>query len=139
MPGCILRVGSKTSNVEPLLKSSGLQPIVVFRKGHPRAPGSTHLSRRSGFNVDVSRADGDLEHQVRDAIRFLKRHAAGVSRLRRHERFGGMTLDFGVYDRTTDQRPWPSYRIPASLIELAGKHGIEIELSFYGPDSTDAG
>jgi len=44
-----------------------------------------------------------------------------------------MTLDFGVYYRATKERPWPSYRFPASLIELAGKHGIEIELSFYGP------
>jgi hypothetical protein len=138
MPGCVLRVGSKTTNVEPLLKTCGLQPIVVFRKGHPRAPGSTLLSQRSGFNVDVSPADGDLERQVRDAIRFLKRHAAGMSRLRRHARFGGMTLDFGVYDRTTEQRPWPSYHLPASLIELAGKHGIEINLSFYGSDSTKA-
>ena len=129
MPGCVLRVESKTTNVEPLLTTSGLQPIVVFRKRHPRAPGSTHLNRRSGFNVDVSRADGDLDQQVRDAIGFLKRHAVGLSRLRREQRFGGMTLDFGVYTRTTEQRPWPSYRISASLIELAGKHGIEIELS----------
>ena len=43
-----------------------------------------------------------------------------------------MTLDFAVYDRATVDRPWPSYRLPATLIELAGKQGIEIELSFYG-------
>jgi hypothetical protein len=45
-----------------------------------------------------------------------------------------MTLDFGLYDRATEERPWPSYHLPASLIELAGKYHIEIELSFYGPE-----
>ena len=136
MPGCVLRVESKTTRVEPLLKTSGLHPIVVFRKGQPRAAGSTQTNRRSGFNVDVSLAGGDLEPQVRDVIKFLKRHSAGISRLRRHAGFAGMTLDFAVYDRTTDQRPWPSYRLPASLIELAGKHGLEIDLSIYGSGST---
>jgi len=133
MPGCVLRVGSKTTEVELLIRASGLKPIVVYRKGQPRAPGSTHLVRQSGFNVDVSEADGALEKQVQDASRFLKRYSAGLKRLRRNEKFGGMTLDFGVYDRATKERPWPSYRFPASLIELAGKYGIEIELSFYGP------
>jgi hypothetical protein len=43
-----------------------------------------------------------------------------------------MSLDFGLYDRATENMPWPSYSLPATLIELAGKHGISIELSFYG-------
>jgi hypothetical protein len=125
--------------VERLVKASGLKPIVVFRKGEARVPGSPKVNRESGFNVDVSRADGALEKQARDAVRFFRRHAAGISRLRRHPQFGGMTLDFAVYDRATDERPWPSYRLPASLIEVAGKHRLEIELSFYGPGSPQAG
>ena len=133
MPGCVLRVGSKTTEVELLIRASGLKPIAVFRRGQPRAPGSTHLNRQSGFNVAVSKADGALEKQAQDATRFLRRHAAGLSRLRRREKCRPMTLDFGVYYRATKERPWPSYRFPAALIELAGKHGIEIELSFYGP------
>jgi hypothetical protein len=47
-----------------------------------------------------------------------------------------MTLDFGIYDRATKEKPWPSYHLPAALVELAGKHGIEIELSFYGSGRT---
>jgi hypothetical protein len=42
-----------------------------------------------------------------------------------------MVLDFGLYYQATPDRPWPSYRLPAALVELAGKYGIEIELSFY--------
>jgi len=133
MPGCVLRVGSKTIDVEPLIKALGLKPIASFRRGHPRVPGSTELNRRSGFNVDVSKADA-IEEQAQDATQFLKRHTAGLTRLRRNKKSDGMTLDFGIYDRATKERPWPSYRLPAALIELAGKHGIEIELSFYGPE-----
>jgi hypothetical protein len=139
MPGCVLRVQSKTSNVEILVKASGLRPVVIHRKGHPRVPGATVLSARSGFNVDVSRADGVVEKQSRDAIRFLRRHAAGLGRLRRCQSFGAMSLDFGLYDRATELMPWPSYCLPAALIELAGKHGISIELSFYGSGSHDGG
>ena len=122
-----------------MVKASGLQSIVIHRKGHPRVPGGTALSPSSGFNVDVSGADGILERQARDAVSFLKRHAAGLARLRRCSAFGGMTLDFGVYDRATVDTPWPSYRLPAVLIELAGKNRIEIELSFYGVESKEAG
>lgn len=116
------------------MKASGLQPIVVCQKGHPRAPGSTSVRRSSGFNVEVSRAEDDLDKQVRDAVRFLKRHATGLHRLRRCTAFGGMTLDFGNWYRATPESPWSSYRFPAVLIELAGKHGIGIELSLYSDE-----
>jgi hypothetical protein len=132
MPGCVLRVQSTTKNVEALVDTSGLRPIIIHRKGEPRVPGSATLSWGSGFNVDVSRADGEIEKQTRDAIRFLKRHDAGLRRLRLCKNFGGMTLDFGLHDRSTPETPWPSYHLPATLIQWAGKHGIEIELSFYG-------
>jgi hypothetical protein len=135
MSGCVLRIQSKTRNVEVLVQAFGLEPIVIHRKGQPRVPGGTHLSTKSGFNVDVSKANGTIEKQALDAIRFLKRHVTGLGRLRRCRGFCGMTLDFGLYDRATENKPWPSYRIPAALIELAGKHGIEIELSFYGSES----
>jgi hypothetical protein len=132
MPGCVLRVRSKTSKVEDLIQASGLTPIVIYRKGRPRLPGSTALSRFSGFNVDVSDAESVLEKQTQDAVRFLRSHARGLARLRRCKAFGGMTLDFGVYERSSSDRPWPSYRLPASLVELAGKHAVDLELSFYG-------
>jgi len=70
-----------------LVKASGLQPIIIHRKGHPRVPGATAFSPSSGFNVDVSRADGILEKQAGDAVRFLKRHASGLARLRRCKAF----------------------------------------------------
>jgi hypothetical protein len=133
MPGCVLRVQSATNQLDDLVEASGLTPIIVHRKGQPRVPGASSRSAASGFNVDVSGADDGIDTQVGDAIRFLKRHDAGLRRLRRCKAFGGMTLDFGLYSRSTKERPWPSYRLPADLIQQAGKHRIEIELSFYGP------
>jgi hypothetical protein len=139
MAGCVLRIGSKTPKIEVLIKASGLRPIAIHRKGYPRIPGGTSLSHGSGFNVEVSNADGTIEKQARDAIRFLKRHAGRLGRLQRCKDFNGMTLDFGLWNRATEDKPWPSYRLPATLIELAGKHGIEIELSFYDSESATAG
>ena len=130
MPGCVLRIVSKTSNVEALVKTSGFQPLVVYRKGLPRAPGGTSVRRVSGFNVDVC-GDGPIEQQASAAVAFLKHHGRALARLRRDRRLAGLQLDFGLYDRKTPSRPWPSYRLPAALIQLAGKHRIEIVLSFY--------
>lgn len=130
MPGCILRV--ETKDVDTAVSASGLRPIVVFRKGTPKAPGASALADCSGFNVEVSRKE-DLEDQVRGAVRFLRRHAVGLQRLRRSRGFCGMALDFGNWYRSTAKAAWPSYHFPPTLVELAGKHGIEIELSLYGP------
>jgi hypothetical protein len=80
----------------------------------------------------VSNADGVLEQQARDAVRFMKKHARGFARMRRCREFGSMTLDFGIYYGASSAVPWPSYRLPLPLIELAAKHAVELELSFYG-------
>ena len=135
MPGCVLRVKSATTEVEKLVEASRLQPVSIYRKGQRRVPSARKLSRVSGFNVDVSRLDTGVKEQTRDAIRFLKRHRADLQRLRRVKTYKGMTLDFGLFDLATKNRPWPTYRLPAELIRLAGKHEIEIELSFYGPET----
>jgi hypothetical protein len=50
-----------------------------------------------------------------------------------------MTLDFGLHDGATANRPWPSYRLPVTLIELAGKYGIEVEMSFYCSEANTEG
>jgi hypothetical protein len=133
MPGCVLRVASKMSQVDELVRISGFRPTAVHKKGHPKSPGSSVMCRTSGFNVVVSLADG-FGPQARDAVRFLTRHARRLGRLRRHVGFRSMTLDFGLYDRASPDVPWPSYRLPSSLVALAGKHGIELELSFYGTE-----
>ena len=36
MPGCVLRIGTKTSDVDRAIEASGLRPLKVFRKGTPK-------------------------------------------------------------------------------------------------------
>ena len=134
MPGCVLGVAAKTSQVEDLVRVSGFTPVAVFTKGQPKVPGSAVMSRTTGFNVVVSIAEG-LEPQARDAVQFLTHHGQGVERLRRHVVFDAMTLDFGLHDCASPDRPWPSYKLPADLVALSGRHGIELALSFYEPVS----
>src|SRR5439155_19580401 len=59
------------------LANTTMQPTIGAHwlrstKGNARA-----ACPSSGFNVDVSDADGVLEKQARDAVRFLKSHAMG--------------------------------------------------------------
>ena len=42
------------------------------------------------------------------------------------------TIDFGLYDASTEDCPWPTYRLPKDFISLAASYDFEIELSFYG-------
>jgi len=141
MPGCILRVVSSSTDVESLIKASGLRPYKVYREGEPLVPVRKLVNKYSGFNIHVSIADGSsLDRQVRDAIRFLKRHSAGLGRLKRHRKFEEMTLDFGLWRGTDETEPLARFcRLPAILIELAGRHGIALELSFYGSNKKRQG
>ena len=139
MAGCVLRVSSLTDNVEALLDVSRLKACAIFRKGEPRIAGSSVTNCVSGFNVVVSNADGAaMDKQVRDAVRFLKRHKERLQRLKRHKEFGGMSLDFGLWMPGEDVI-CRSYTCPATLIELAGKLKIEIEISLYSTDNDAAG
>jgi hypothetical protein len=139
MPGCVLRVVSSSTDIESLIKVSGLRPFLLYRKDEPRIPGGKQLNKSSGFNLDVSKADGFLlDSQVHDAIRFLKRHSAGLRRLVRHRTFEEMTIDFGLWSRSAEKQPAQFCRFPATLIELLGKHGIALELSFYASKQNEA-
>jgi hypothetical protein len=95
------------------------------------------LSHRepSGFNLDVSVADGDLDAEVADALVFLSKHETELKRLRNSPSITGMCLDFGVC-----QRDAPAYflRLPPELLSPAGQLGMEIELSLYAGSGGDA-
>jgi hypothetical protein len=135
MPSCILRVSGSTAKVRKFLASSSIEPRRVFWKGEPRNPKSRVLIKVSGFNVELSTAEG-LEAQSKQAVRFIRKHKDDLL-LIKSLRFSSTAIDFGLYDLATDDRPWPSYRLPSSFIQLASDLGWEIELSFYGvpPDA----
>ena len=130
MPSCVLRVAGATSKVREFCEKSRLEPLRVFWKGKPVNPSSNRISTVSGFNIELSAADG-LALQAAQASRFIRKHKADFM-LVKSLGFRAVSIDFGLYDLATEDRPWPSYSVPAPLISLASEIGASIELSFYG-------
>ena len=73
-----------------------------------------------------------ITKQAQQVLAFLRLNRSDML-LIRQLRFKFATVDFGLNDLATEDRPWPTYRLPASLIQLIGEFGFELELSFYGP------
>ena len=130
MPSCVLRVSGSTAKVRKFLASSGLEPDRVFWKGQPVNRASKRLIQQSGFNIELSSAEG-LPRQAEQAVRFARRHWAALSLIQQLG-FRAVSIDFGLYDLATEDRPWPSYSVPAAVARLASELGATIELSFYG-------
>jgi hypothetical protein len=134
MPDCILRVSTPRAKLKACLSGlATMKPCSIFVKGQPVTPASSRLARHSGFNALVSRADGDLPAQCLDATRFLRVHAEDLTLLHRSLGAGHMRLDFGLWDTSSEDRPWPTFFLPHTLVSAAGTFGITLELSFYGP------
>ena len=131
MPTCILRVSGSTAKVRKFLATASIQPARIFWQGDPGVPRSRGPIKSSGFNIELSGADG-IAAQAEQAARFIRKHKQDLL-LIRSLGFAAATIDFGLHDQATEDRPWPCYRIPRPLIELASEIGCSIELSFYGP------
>lgn len=130
MPSCILRVSGSAVKVRKFLSASSIQPARIFWRGEPHALKGRGLMNTSGFNIQLSSAEG-LPAQAAQAARFIRRHKSDLL-LIRSIGFSSGTIDFGLYDLATEDRPWPSYRLPPAIIQLAGELGCSIDLSFYG-------
>lgn len=133
MPSCMLRVSGSTAKVRKFLAVSSIQPVRVFWKGEPCVLKSRGLIKISGFNIELSGAKG-LPAQATQAVKFIRKHKDDIL-LIKSLGFSSVAIDFGLYDLATEDRPWPSYQLPAAIIHLAGELGCDIELSFYGPSS----
>ncbi len=133
MPSCMLRVAGSTAKVRKFLAASAIQPVRVFWKGEPGFPKSRGPVKTSGFNIELSGAEGLLA-QAGQSAKFIRKHKSDFL-LIKSLRFSSAAIDFGLYDLATEDRPWPSYRLPAAIIQLAGELGCDIELSFYGAPS----
>ena len=110
-----------------------MKPYSVFIKGQPVTPASSRLAKTTGFSSLVSRANGDLPAKCRDATRFLQTHAADFAVLNSVLNAGQVWFDFGLWDISSESRPWPSFFLPHRLVALAGGVGVALKLSFYGP------
>jgi len=132
MPSCVLRVSGSTIKVKKFLRECSLEPWKVYLRGDPGVSASRGPVKVSGFNVVMSGSHGEsIEKLARETLAFLLKHHADLL-LMKSMKFKCSTIDFGLYDMATEDRPWPSYKLPAALVEAAGELQLEIVLSFYG-------
>jgi hypothetical protein len=132
MPSCVLRVAGSTIKIKRLLRESSLEPSKVYFRGDPGFPKSRGPVKTSGFNIVISGSHGEsIEKQAREALSFLRKHRADLL-LMKSMKFKFTLVDFRLNDLATEDRPWPSYRLPATFVEAAGELGLEVILSFYG-------
>ena len=135
MPSCMLRVSGSTAKVRRFLASSTTQPAKVFWKGEPGVPKSRGPVSTSGFNIQLSGADG-IAAQAAQAVKFIRKYKDSLL-LIKSLGLCPAVIDFGLNDLATEDNPWPSYRLPIAFVQLASELGCDIELSFYGvpPDA----
>ena len=85
--------------------------------------------------MGISNASGkDVQMQARDVVKWIRRNGPELRRLKRSSGLEGITLDFPVDSRLGGRKKIAVQcdRFPADLITMAGKFGLEIELSIYG-------
>lgn len=137
MPGCVLHARGEQFAVDAFLAESSLAPYQVHRRGEPiqsvTRPGRHYED--SGFSLDASAADGDLEAECAEVLQFLRTHASELARLAQFPGVNDIRLDFGYYRRKSFCQ---CDYLPPELLLLAGSLRIGIELSLYpAPDKTE--
>jgi hypothetical protein len=133
---CVLRIAGSRAAVRSFTARTSLPVCRVFIAGEPLLSGSPKLTRVTGFNVSVSLAPGtDLPAQVRDALRFFKKHAGELRRLRAAFKRGSPELDFGIWVMAPPETYTHSYWLPPRLLKLAAECGFTIRLSLYPTDA----
>lgn len=137
VPSCVLRINVATEPVlAAMLEWIPFKPLAVFRKGVPRTPGSTHLSRSNGFNVLVSDHDGtDIALQISDAQRFLAVHRDALLRISSVSGLEGMCLDFG--SEIPHDAPMRTHEFPFTLLCACAECSISLHVSVYLTDESD--
>ena len=93
---------------------------------------------RIGINLKVSaRGFEDFRGQLRDAVRFLRRHRDAIRRVLGTPGVRSAVLDFGVEDLIDGGRGPAAamcFTFPKNLTALAGEAGLSLELSIYPSD-----
>ena len=130
---CILRASFKSQKaMEAFLLTSCLTPVKVHRKGERRFPNlkrNLKVNKSNSANFDVSRAKfSDLSKQIRDAIRFIKKHELELQRLASLSTKQPPCLDFGLIRRDV---PVQCDQLPTELLREMSKVGLALEMSYY--------
>ena len=131
MTGCFLRVLGDAFDPESFLQTAKLSSFSVFRKGYlsGRQP---RPHQTSGFSCEVSSSDTNLQTQINEAIKFIRRYRDDLIRLRNDATVESCYLDFANDCRLNEltvcvQRDF----LPSELLFAAGECGLGICLTQF--------
>jgi hypothetical protein len=135
---CNLVILGKNFDIDAFIAKSKLRGFFKAYKGEPRfksKPEGRKLEH-SRIAIQTSKADFDeLEKQIKDTIRYLKRHKDKLSYIKQVKEIDLALLDFGINLRIDKKKVLlQSDRFPNELLKLAGELGLDIELSIYPID-----
>jgi len=135
---CILIILGRDLDIDAFLSKSKLRGFSKSYKGEPmfKSKPEGRKLERSRVGIQTSKAGfDDLDKQVKDTIRYLKRNKEKLSYIKKVKQIELAVLDFGI-NLQIDRKKilMQSERYPNELLKLAGDIGLDIETSIYPID-----
>jgi hypothetical protein len=137
--GCVLRFSGDEFNVNALLSHITIKPCHVRKKGHPTFGPESRVATYTGFNISTSDAsEHDLNTQISDTLTFLQGHENELAYIMSFPGIASAEIDFSVECRVGTRESFiQNKRLPSALLLIAGRLGIDINLSLYPPTSSN--
>lgn len=132
---CNLVILGKDLDIDDFLAKSKLRGYIKRYKGEPMfksKPNSRKLAHsRTGIETSKAGFD-DLDKQIKDTIKYLKKHKEKLCIIKETKGIELAVLDFGIALRIDGKKvATQSDRFPSELLKLAGEIGLDVELSIY--------
>ena len=136
---CNLVIVGKNLDIDAFLAQTKLKGFTRTYKGEPRfrsKPDGKKLEH-SILGIQTSKADfNELDKQIKETIRYLKKHKDKLSYIKEVKEIDLALLDFGINLRIDgDKVLMQSDRFPSELLRLAGELRLDIELRIYPIDT----
>lgn len=133
---CILTIKGKEFDVDFFVSISKLEPYKIFHAGDSKSGGTQNIKKYvfSGISIEVSNADfNDFKTQINDAIIFLRENEEKLKTMTTTKGIEYAALDFGVELKVNQEMNsfTQSHTFPQSLLVLAGRCSLDLELSVY--------
>ncbi|MFY0254333.1 hypothetical protein ACDQ55_10310 [Chitinophaga sp. 30R24] len=129
---CNLIIAGKNFDISSFLSATRLRVVKKRNKGEPRFPLRPNGEKLpySFLTIKTSKADfTDLNTQVKDILRYLKRHRDQLLRIKKTKGIDQISLDFGI--EFSSGKSSMQIFMPVELVSLAAEFGISIQVSVY--------
>ncbi|WP_160715457.1 hypothetical protein [Chitinophaga solisilvae] len=132
---CILMIAGKDFDIPQFLNVTRLRVLKKMIKGEPRSslrPDGEKLPY-SYLTIETSKADyGDLNAQVKDTIKYLRKHRNQLMNIKTTGGIDHINLDFGI--ESSNGQLLQSIFMPRDLVSLAAEFRMSIQVSVYSKD-----